>query len=129
MVKLNFAHICDYAFLSQPGKINIIGDFNKIYFEPLSSGGKLFYSFFVVTNFTVPTIGKYIQKIIIKKKLDNLEIFNNNIEREIDRITRIGFIANFGINFPGYGEYVVEVFLDNKPIIDLPLSLLEEKKE
>lgn len=30
-VKLNFAHVCENAFLSQDGKINIIGDFDKIF--------------------------------------------------------------------------------------------------
>jgi len=126
MVELNFAHICDNAFLSQEGKINIIGDFESIYTKPIPDTNKIFHSLFMVTNFTVSP-AEYTQKTIIRNKKDNKEILNNESKRIIDKPGRIGFISNFGVIFPEYGNYIVEIYINNEIKISLPLNVLESK--
>jgi hypothetical protein len=48
--KLNFAHICDYAFFGEAGKVNIIGIFKNITVLKLPA---VHPQMFIVTNITV----------------------------------------------------------------------------
>lgn len=128
MVKLNFVHLCDYAFLSQNGKMNIIGDFETIYTSKVPGTDKIYCSFFIVTNFTASE-GKYIQRLIIRKNKDKSEIMSNESSRSAKAEQRIGFIGNFGLVFPEYGEYTVEVYINEEKNIELKLNVLEFKKD
>lgn len=126
MVKLNFAHLCDNAFLSKEGKINIIGVFEEIYTSQIPDlNNKMFHSFFIVTNFTV-LAGEYIQKIVIKRNDNKEEIFTSpEMKRGIEKDGEIGFIGNFGVVFPIYGEYTVEIYLENNIYKKLSLKVFK----
>lgn len=123
-IKLIFAHICDSAFLSLDQKINIIGDFDTIKVSEIPGTSKIFFSFFIVTNFIVSSNGKYTQQIIIKSKHDGLEALNNTISKEQDKAGKIGFIGNFGVVFPKFGEYEVSIIINDSLLMTLPLNIL-----
>ena len=127
-IQLNFIHICDSAFLSKEDKINIIGDFDKIYVPKIPGTDKIFYSFFVVTNFTVQEPGEYEQQIMIKSKDEKTIILNIPAKNTVTSPGKIGFIGNFGIVFPSYGEYKLEVQIAGIKNV-LPLFIIDPEKK
>lgn len=125
-VKLNFAHVCENAFLSQDSKINIIGDFDRISIKRLESAGILLFPFFVVTNFSVEPNRKYIQKITLTNIETNKEILN----REVSQITpgeKVGLIMRVDAIFPSAGIYKVIIKLDDTIYNEIKIVVEEEK--
>lgn len=118
MLKLNFAHICEKAFLSQDGKINIIGDFDRIKVMPLEQG-KLLVRFTVVTNFSGP-IGDYQQEIkIVQQGKSN---FVSKVQSTLKiQDKKAGSIVEFGLLLSDYGEYDIKILVDRNEYIAMPL--------
>jgi len=123
MVKLNFAHICDMAFLSREGKVNIIGIFKIIYSSKFPSTHP---KFSVVTSLTVENerIGEHKEYIKIIRKKDNKEI-GPNLEASLKVISEkqeLNFIGDIiGIRFEEPGDYIIKIFFDEKEVCSIPL--------
>ena len=125
-IRLNFAHICENAFLSQDGKINIIGDFDRISIKRQIPEAPLFFSFYVVTNFTVDPDKQYTQEILLINTINGSEIAKQKVEQDIKN-EKIGIIAQFNVQFPSEGLYKIVIKLNGSLYNELPLKV-EEKK-
>lgn len=123
-IKLNFVHLCDNAFLSNEGKINIIGNFNIIGIK--RTDDSLAHSFFVVTNFTV-TSGKYEQEISLIRDEDNEVILNKKIQQEPFQKEDMGLILNLNVKFPSSGVYKVVIKINGKSYYERELIVKEVK--
>lgn len=125
-VKLNFAHVCENAFLSQDGKINIIGDFDKIFIKRMKPEAPLYFPFYVVTNFSVDSNKEYLQEI----KLVNSENDSQILDQKIKQITsdeKIGLIMRLDAIFPESGIYNLIIKLDGVVYNELKMQIIEQK--
>jgi hypothetical protein len=111
--KLNFIHVCENAFTSLDGKLNIIGIFNQINTINLPA---LHPRLMIVTSLA-GEVKKYSESIeiispkgqIIAKAGNPIEIFKDN--------GSANFVADFvGIVFPEEGEYKIVVKTDENII-------------
>ncbi len=124
---LNFAHLCDYASLSEGDKLNILGIFKNISCEKDAAGSLLHPQMYVVTNISFEGKNKkYKEKIRIVNKATSNTI-NKELEFEVETtetISEIGVIAQFNnIKFPNAGEYKIEIFVDDTLIKEIPLKI------
>ena len=111
-VKLNFAHVCENAFLSQDGKINIIGDFDSITIKRLETGGILFFPFFIVTNFSVDANIEYKQRVSLIDSATGNEILSKEIDQKTSGV-KIGLMMRVDAIFPSAGKYKVRIELND----------------
>lgn len=126
-VKINFAHMCDLAFLSQGGKVNIIGIFKAIF---SSNFPTLHPKFSVITSLImIDATGNHRQSIRINREEDKKEIvpeinfdFNldNNKEKEINLISDI-----VNTQFEKPGKYSIKIYLDGVEVHSLPFELIK----
>ncbi|PJA86575.1 MAG: hypothetical protein CO141_04045 [Candidatus Moranbacteria bacterium CG_4_9_14_3_um_filter_42_9] len=112
-VKLNFLHVCENAFTSSDGKLNIIGIFNQINATNLPA---LHPRLMIVTSLAGEVKG-YMESIeiispkgqVIAKAGNPIEIFKED--------GSANFIADFvGIVFPDEGKYKITVKVDENII-------------
>ncbi len=129
-VKLNFAHLCDMAFLSQEGKANIIGIFKVI----LSQQFPIIHpKLSVILNLSTDgNIGKHKGVIKITKKENADPIVpklgfefevrktENNNDNEINLIGDIS-----GIKFENPGDYLVRISIDDNEIKTISFSVIK----
>ncbi len=124
MVKLNFAHLCDMAFLSKEGKANIIGIFKTIYSHNFPV---IHPKFSIVTSIIViDEIRKHKEIIKIIRENDkkeigpiinaSLEVTNGN--QEMNFIADINMIA-----FEKPGKYNIKILFDDKEIYSIPFEV------
>ncbi|MBI2010753.1 MAG: hypothetical protein HYS89_00740 [Candidatus Colwellbacteria bacterium] len=130
--KINYAFLCDYAFISGGDKLNIIGIFKNINTQNLPAQHPLM---FVVTSIAVATKGNFKVNIKFVRRLDNVEIIpplDFDISMVSDEGSRegelgvIGQIAN--LKFEEAGMYDVLVLVNGENIGSLPLQVLHLKK-
>lgn len=128
-VKLNFAHLCDMAFLSKEGKVNIIGIFKTIFSQNFPA---IHPKFSVVISFLISkgSQGNHGIKIRMVKKDENksnMPDLNFNFEVSESAINQDGemnFIFDAaGINFESPGEYEIIIILDDKEIKKIPFAV------
>lgn len=111
--KLNFAHVCENAFLSLDKKINIIGgDFDSIFIERDKNLPGLFFSFFVITNFSVTSNKEYDHTVILKS-VDNNQIITTVKSPLKTTGNKVGVILNIRALFPQYGKYRILIEFDS----------------
>ncbi len=128
-VKLNFAFLCDNAFFSEGNKLNIIGIFKNIntvrcpFRHP---------QIFIVSNIITTKKGSYKEEIKLKRKRDDSEIirsFKFDFLAQNNSSKEWGFIGRWGnIKFEEFGEYVVQIFLNEELIGEIPLHLMPANK-
>lgn len=130
-IKLNFAHLCDMAFLSQEGKVNIIGIFKTIFSHNLPT---VHPKFSVVVSFLVSngSQGNHGVKIRMVKSGESKSImpdlsFNFEInDSMISKDGEMNFIADAaGVNFESYGDYEILIILDGNEIKKIPFSVTQ----
>ncbi|MFA6160329.1 MAG: hypothetical protein WC678_04580 [Parcubacteria group bacterium] len=112
--RLNFVHICENAFTSSDGKLNVIGIFDQI--NALNFPA-LHPRLMIVTS-VAGNIGKYIENIeIVSPKGEIIARAGNPIEIFKDGGST-NFIADFiGIVFPEDGVYKIRVKI-NETVVD-----------
>jgi hypothetical protein len=125
-IKLNFAHICENAFLSKEGKINIIGDFDVAFIKRVDPKAPLFFSFYLVTNFSVDSGKEYQQEFLLLKSSDRSEITKRSI-KQMASTKKIGLLMRIDVIFPEIGEYKVVIKLNNKIYNELSIQINERK--
>jgi len=124
MIKLNFAHLCDLAFLSQGGKANIIGIFKVIYANNLPVTHPKFSV--IGSIITTDEIGQHTIKIEIVRKKDGQKV-GPEMKLIID-VTKEQQEANFivdvvNIKFEKDGEHLTKIFFDDSEIYSLPFII------
>ncbi len=128
MPKLNFAHVCENAFLSRDSKVNIIGDFDQIVTtKKISPEDPLLYRFYVVTNFSVESEKKYTQEIFLINTANNNEIIGKKIEQNSGKDGKIGLILNLDAKFSEAGLYKIVIKLDCVLYNEIQLKVLDEQ--
>jgi len=122
-VKLNFAHICDYASFSEGGKLNIFGIFKNIN----TAGFPIVHSqMFIVVNITAGIAGEYKEVIKFVREEDKTEIikpleFNMRTNKSNSEIGVLGQISN--IKFDKEGKYKFKIYINNNLIQEIPLMV------
>src|SRR3989338_7304339 len=105
--KLNFIHVCDYASMSEGGKVNILGIFKNIFGQNFPVTHTQLY---VVSNVSVANSGTYKQKLKLiddnNKEIISLQPFSSNVVLGKDGTAEVGLIANLtALTFPKSGVY------------------------
>lgn len=120
-LKLNFAHVCDMAFLSQEGKVNIIGIFKIIFSAKFPT---VHPKLSVVTSFdTKESSGKHKQTIeIVQSGLMNRQVSRIDFDFEIKGNKEVNLIADISnVKFDESGKYSVNIFVDDTLVKEIPL--------
>lgn len=123
MVKLNFAHICDYASFGEGGKLNILGIFkniNAVKFPVIHP------QMFIIVNISVNTAGTYKEIIKLVKEEDGSEIikpfeFNLTTNEANSELGIFGQINN--VKFEIEGKYKFKIYVNNNLIKEIPLII------
>ena len=134
MITINYAHLCEKAFLSQNGNLNLIGIFERISSPkfPLS-----FPQLSIVTSLTgdpgehqlmIKIINKKDQSEITKDITLNITIQNpeNQSNPQAQNLRIIGDINN--ISLQEIGEYEVKIFLNRHQAYAIPFSVEKVKQ-
>jgi len=113
-MQINFIHICNYAFLSQDGKLNVIGIFKQInarkfpYIHPKIS---------VVTNITINEDIKLKIQILKKEAMEIVSKIEANLNAPKEakgKKVEVGFISDFNmVKFESVGDYLLEVWVND----------------
>ncbi len=113
--RLNFVHLCDTAFLSQDGKLNIIGILKKIILPKFPT---TYPKMMAVVNvqmkqpvkLKIQILKKEAREVVTKVEAD---IGNKNVEKEHE----VGFLADFqNVKFENPGPYLLETWLNDEMV-------------
>ncbi len=125
--KLNFAHLCDTAFLSQEGKANIVGIFKIIFADDFPFH---FQRFSVVTGIGFnDKIGKHKEELEIIRKDDNKRVGPDiGLEFEVDEKEQdINFIADVtNVTFDKEGDYFLKILVDKEEVGSIEFSVVKK---
>ncbi len=126
--KLNFAHLCDNAFLSQDGKLNLIGIFKNLNVKTLPA---TFPQIMVAVNLILSESSNL--KVQIVKKI-GMEVISK-MEAKIDLTQKktdnpeIGFIGAFNnVTLKEAGDYLLEVWVGSQILNMSGFTVIEIKK-
>lgn len=109
-MELNFALICESATLDERNRLTILNVFDEIKTDK-NEIGIIPYVISVVTNYSVEQGVVHVQKLLVKN--DGGDILKEEItENSNKEKPKIGFLGKLTINFPDYGNYKVELYLD-----------------
>lgn len=122
MVNAKFALLCDYALISQEGKLSILGEFDRIF---TSSDSAVLSRGFVVAKFT-GTVGEDMMlKIQVEHKESGEVIVENDMQVKLDDNGNGGVIFELvGVGFKKIGSYIISLRVDKKVIAELPLEVV-----
>lgn len=120
-VKLNFAHVCDYASFGEGGKLNIVGIFksiNTVKFPVIHP------QMFIVVNITTDSAGTYREIIKFIREEDGIEIikpleFNITANKDNSELGVLGQINT--VKFDKDGVYKFKVYVNDSLIKEIPL--------
>lgn len=118
--KLNFVHLCDTAFFSQEGKLNVIGIFKVIGTRQLPV---VHPKLSVVLNLTLSKPAKLKLQILKRETGETIAKLEAKLEQknENEHEKEINFISDFNsIKFEENGEYRVEIWIDDELIEVIP---------
>lgn len=127
MIKLDYAHICDYTFTDPEGKLYLLGIFNHIYSEKYPA----VHPSLVVFSAWSGELDESSDIVLIIKDSDGeklievkaVEIVMHQTEHRLaSRVTNL--------RIPREGDYSVLLFADGKLVRELPLfaSIVEVKQ-
>ncbi len=125
-VNLNYIHVCDTAFFSEMGKLNIIGIFKKIFAKKCPATHPIFS---VVASFFITGLEGNIKKKIALFDEGNNQIgdcveFNLDISKKQDEINSVSTFAN--MTFPKFGKYNIKVFLNDNLVAACPIEVVSQ---
>ncbi len=127
-IKINYAHICDLAFLSQGGKANIIGIFKTIFSRSFPASHP---KFSVITSILVTNMrGIHVETVKIFRKSDQKLIgpevkVEFNIQNDSQELNFIGDIVNIVFEKPD--EYDIKIFFDEDEVYIIPFQVIQPK--
>jgi hypothetical protein len=120
-VKLNFAHICDYASFGEGGKLNILGIFKNI---NAAKFPVIHPQMFIVANILVDTAGTYKEIIKLVREEDGIEIitpfeFNITANKANAELGVFGQIN--AVKFDKEGIYKFKIYVNDNLIKEISL--------
>lgn len=127
-IKVNYAHICDLAFLSQGGKANIIGIFKTIFSKSFPASHP---KFSIIVSIIVTNMrGVHSETIKIFRKSDQKIIgpevkVEFNVQNDLQELNFIGDIVNAVFEKPD--EYNIKIFFDGEEIYTIPFQVMQSK--
>ncbi len=122
MLKAKFALLCDYALISQEGKLSILGEFDRIF---TSSETAVLSRGFVVAKFLGEAGEDETLKIQVTHKESGEVILENDMQVKLDDNGNGGVIFELvGVGFKKLGSYTISLVVNKKPIADLPLDIV-----
>jgi len=129
-MKLLYALLCDYAFLSIDKKVNIIGVFETIN----AAKFPVTHPKFVIVGSVAPDKKNFKMSLNIADKETGSLVLGDVHEREVNLPAEKGQNFNFIVevintNFPKPADYVVEIKIDGNVIGEIPLKVAESKLE
>lgn len=128
MVKLNFAHLCEYASILQNGTPIIIGIFSEI---SASSLPVTRINTALVLNFNIDDKDSHRVKITIKSPSGKeiMTPFQRDIGPVKDVNQNLGIVLSIGnIKIEEEGMFNVEIIVDDKVLRKLPFTFSISKK-
>jgi len=125
-VKLNFAHVCDYAFNGEGGKPCIIGIFKNI---TVQNSEQPHPQMFIITNITIETGKEYKQIIkLVKDDKPNEDIINPIIlpftigKESGQNEVEFGFIGQINnTKFKESGKYLFKIYINDTFLKEIPI--------
>jgi hypothetical protein len=124
-MKLNYALLCDQAFLSIDRKVNIIGVFETIN----ASAFPVNHPKFTLVGSMEPSKNQFKMAVDIVADKNGESILKEPQERAVtlperERTTHFNFIVDvINTTFTEMGNYKVKVLIDEKVVAELPLSV------
>jgi len=123
-IKSNFAFLCDQAFFSEGGKLNVIGIFKNI-------NGKnppiVHPQMFIVSSVYLKGAGKYEKEIKIIRMRDNFELVSPlkfYLVVEGDQEAEFGVVGQLAnVKFDEAGDYEVQILVNSKLINKIPFKV------
>ena len=127
MIKLNYAHLCEYAFIKDNGTPGIIGIFSRIKSKLKSI---TLNNIALVLNIIPGDTNKHKLNIIIKSPSKKTSFkFEDDIGLIDKKTQSLGTIINIqNLKLNEEGKYNVEIMINKKKIESLPLLFEIEKK-
>ncbi|HEX7456333.1 MAG TPA: hypothetical protein VF303_02610 [Candidatus Nanoarchaeia archaeon] len=127
-MKLHYALLCDYAFLSVDRKVNIIGVFETINAQKFP----VIHPKFVIVGSVAPSKKSFKMSLDILEKDNGTSVLQDVHERDVNLPQEQGQNFNFIVevintNFTKPGLYGVEIKIDGKVIGEISLRLTENK--
>lgn len=123
-IKSNFAFLCDMAFFSEGGKLNIIGVFKNIFGHKLPIVHPQMY---IVSSVSIKGDGNYEEIIKIFRLKDNAEVVSPlkfNLAVKGGQEAEFGIIGQLAnIKFEEAGQYEVQIFINEEMIKKVPFSI------
>ncbi len=120
---INFVHLCDSAFFSQEGKLNVIGVFKAI------GTGKfpvLHPKMAVVLDVNISESTKLKIQILKKETGETIAKLEGKLDRKGDdsKSKEICFVSDFNnVKFEEPGEYRVEIWIGDELLQTVPFSV------
>lgn len=135
MLKLQIGCLCDNAFLSMDGKMNIIGEFNALHFQRKYQDLKFVANFFIVSAYLSDMPGEF-QQIIRFVRTDGeqpgLKIMPDNTTAFTIKREKGYVIVKQTVEFSDFGRYEAHLITDgpsSEPIVKIPLIIQEYKPQ
>ncbi len=127
MIKLNFVHLCEYAFVLDKGTAGIIGIFSKV----KSKSRPANFSITVILNIDPNDTEKHIVSFVVKAPSGSqiIKPLEKEIGPAVNKNQSLGIIANIqNIKLREEGKYKVEIIIDKKKIETLSFDFEVLKK-
>ncbi|MDP3975326.1 MAG: hypothetical protein Q8P95_00230 [bacterium] len=124
MIKVLFSHLCEKAFLSQNGNLNVIGIFENI----MAPQFPIVFPQLSIVTALQGNAGEHKQEIKIVNSASgeqllqpiSLNISIKESTKPIQNMRIIGDINNLSIKEPG--DYEVQIFLNGEKVYAIPFS-------
>ncbi len=120
---INFVHLCDSAFFSQEGKLNVIGMFKTIGTAKFPTNHP---KMAIVLDVNISESTKLKIQILQKKTGETIAKLEGKLDRKGDREKEkeMCFISDFNnVKFEEEGEYRVEIWIGDELLQTLPFSV------
>lgn len=126
---LQMACLCDHAFLSMDGKLNIIGEFNSLFFEKKFEDKPLVAAPFLVTSYLSNNSGEFNQ--IVRLLYGVGENRGKKVQADAQVQFKINNLKGYVVQrwqfaVPDFGQYVLQILVDDpasKPLMEIPLII------
>jgi hypothetical protein len=123
-IKSNFAFICDQAFFSEGGKLNVIGIFKKINGKTLPLQHPQMY---IVSSVFIEGSGTFEKEIKIVRVRDNFEIISPlkfTLIAKGDKGAEFGVLGQLSnLKFDEAGNYEVRIFVNSNLVNKVPFNV------
>ena len=125
-----WSHLCDYATIDAMGKPTIIGEFDRIFSQSVPAKHPLL---FVISKWSGAENETFNEQVkIVSPNKSQIAAGPLNAMRITKATEGIGNAISIGmfmmVDFPKFGEYSIEILIDNIPVHILPLFVSEPPK-